>query len=140
MKRLSLFTFLILFLFLYSCKKGDIVQPTSHKLVQGIWQGSIDSTSLDITFIEGEFEDSPTVTGSAHITNNDTTLFYLIMNGTDDGAKTVQFSLYKVPVVTKEDYHMKGTRNGATINGTFQELNQNGDIIKSGKWNVKRIP
>ena len=62
------------------------------------------------------------------------------MNGTDNRKDTVWFSLYRVPVVAKEDYHLKGALAGASINGTYQELTQTGEIIESGRWVVKRVP
>jgi hypothetical protein len=123
-----------------ACQNENTVEPTAYVLVQGTWQGTLDSNPFDITFIEGEFEGGPTLAGSAHLIDQTQTVFYLVMNGTHNRRDTVWFSLYEVPVVSKEDYHLKGAVSGGTISGTYEELSQNGIILKIGTWQVKRFP
>jgi hypothetical protein len=123
------------------CQKGTTVQPTSGVLVEGNWRGTLNGTLFDVTFIEGEFEGYPAVTGSAQLIGDVETLSYLVMNGTDNHkVDTVLFSLYKVPLLGKEDYDLKGAVSGPTINGTYKKFDQNGQIIETGTWNVQRIP
>jgi hypothetical protein len=123
-----------------ACQKDGTVEPATHVLVQGTWQGTLDDKPFDITFIEGEFERGVTLSGSAHLSKDTQTVFYLVMNGTHNRVDTVWFSLYKVPVVAKEDYHLKGVLRYTTISGAFRELNSNGEVIRSGTWQVERVP
>jgi uncharacterized cupin superfamily protein len=140
MKRLSIAVFIGTLSLFAACQKENTTQPTIYVLVEGSWQGTLDSNRIDITFIEGEFEGGPTLSGSAHLINSTQTIEYLIMNGTTNRTDSIWFSLYKVPVITKEDYHLRGVVKGNIIQGSFEQFDQNGNIVKSGTWQAQRIP
>jgi hypothetical protein len=107
------------------------------KLVEGTWAGTLDSDSLMLTFIEGEFEGSPTLSGSAFITTDTNASSYIIMSGSHDRQNNISFALYKYPVIGKDDFLFKGTLNSNKIDGTFSKYDQSGNIIHSGNWSVK---
>ncbi len=136
MERLFLAVFLCALSLVTSCT----TEPTIAPLVEGNWHGTLDSNRIEITFIEGEFEGDPTLSGSAHLINNTQLIEYQVMNGTTNRTDHVWFSLYRVPVITKEDYHLSGVVTGAAIQGTFEQVDQNGHIIKSGIWQANRTP
>ena len=140
MKYLSFLTMLSLVFFLSCSQKETSVQPTLGKSIEGSWQGTLNGASFEITFIEGEFEGEPSVTGSANFIGKNESSSYLVMNGTKVSGNKVIFALYKVPVVSKEDYHIEGTISGTTINGIYKKLSQNGKVIETGAWRVKRLP
>jgi len=128
-------------LILSGCNKEGTVQPTSEELVEGNWKGTLNGITLEINFIEGEFEGYPTLTGSANFISNNEMLSYKVMGGTIvRKSKKVWFALNKIPVVEKEEYHIEGTVSGTWINGTYEKLTQSGEIIETGTWNVKKLP
>ena len=127
----------ILFLFtLMSCK--SVTSTTDNmKLVEGTWVGQLDADSLVLTFIEGEFEGSPTLSGSAFIPSRTTPSTYIIMNGSRDRQDKIYFALYKYPVVAKEEFHLQGTVAYGEIKGTFTRFDESGGISKTGNWSAK---
>jgi len=138
MKGIYFLSFIVCLFVLNACQKAnDSVTPNSQASVQGNWQGALNGTNIVLTFIDGEFENGRTLTGSASLSTGNT---YSIGNGTYVGNDTVWFSLYKIPVVSKEEYHMKGAIGSGIINGNFTKFDQNGNSIGTGYWQVQRIP
>ena len=138
MKTRILFSIVILVLTIASCKKESTTcPPQDMKLVEGTWVGELDADSLVLTFIEGEFEGSPTLSGSGFITTKTNASSYIIMNGTHDRQKKILFSLYKYPVVGKEEFQLTGILNYNKINGTFSQFDQTGNVTKTGNWFAK---
>ena len=135
MKHLIKIFLIFIFVFQVSCQNNEEID----KLVEGSWQGTLGEDSFEITFIEGDFEGAATVTGNAKLICKNDTISYQIMNGTNDRESIVWFSLYKIPVVSKEDYHMTGTVTSSSIDGTYQKVSQNGNVLESGVWTTKRI-
>ncbi len=131
----SFILFVFFLFFLISCEK-ESTSP-NFTLVEGTWVGTLGSDSLVLTFIEGEFEGSPTLSGSAFITTDTSASSYIIMSGSHDRQKNILFALYKYPVVGKSDFILKGILNYNKIDGTFTRYDQSGNIIHSGNWAVK---
>ena len=138
MKALKIIYFFLSLLIISSCNKDQTTCPSNNmKLVEGTWAGKLDTDSLFLTFIEGEFEGSPTLSGSGFISNPINATSYIIMNGSHDRQKNIYFSLYKYPVLGKEDFQLNGILINNRINGTFSKYDQTGKIINTGDWSVK---
>ncbi len=102
--------------------------------------GTLDSLNLVLTFVEGEFENSPTVSGSGFIRSQSEPSAYLVMNGTHNRSDRVFFSLYKIPLVGKEEFQLDGTLDHASISGSFTQFDNLGNQLRTGNWRVQRIP
>lgn len=138
MKAIFFLSFLTCIFALSACQKAnDSVTPDYQVSVHGNWLGTLDGNIIAFTFVEGEFEKDRTLTGSASLS---TGIAYSIGNGTYSHVDQVWFSLYKIPVISKEEYDMKGVIGAGTINGTFTKFNQDGNSIATGYWYVQRIP
>jgi hypothetical protein len=119
---------------------SDTESPPQHiNLVGGNWDGTLDSASLFLTFIEGEFEGGVTVGGSGHISYPPNSQIYAIMGGGHNNKDLVYFGLYDIRVDTKGDFVMEGYVHGTTIIGTYRHNAPNGDFIKTGSWEVHRL-
>lgn len=130
--------FIIISFTIFNCNNEN--NSPYYILVEGNWQGTINGDTLFITFIEGMFENFPTVSGAAHITNDSQTVAYQIMNGTHNQVETVWFALYEIPVEGKEDYEFVGNIVGSTIEGTFSQFDSISTVIRTGFWEVGRVP
>lgn len=132
--------FLILsFYFLSSCQKNNTVGPQLMKVAEGTWYGDFAGEKIVFTIIEGEFEQSVTITGTAYLQSDTSSAAYQIMNGGRNDTSLL-FSLYKIPLVGKEDYHVRGEIKNQFFSGNFDRLNSGGKIVQSGTFQVKRIP
>ena len=145
MKPLVTIVLLCLLVSFWSRKKDNSVEPTSagathYVLVEGVWQGTLEGRPFDVTFLESEFEGSPTVSGSAHVTEEARSTLYMVGSGAHNRRDSVWFALYPVPKVTGGSYILKGAVTGATIAGSYRQANENRGTIKSGTWEVRILP
>lgn len=123
------------------CEGERAVAPTYYILVEGTWDGTLaGDTGMMATFIEGRFENSPTVTGSVQLKMDNETVTYLVMNGTHNQVDSVWFSLYRIPLAGKEEYHISGAVKGKTLEGVYHQLDPRGQTVSTGTFAVQRIP
>lgn len=139
-KQKSIILFIVL-IFCQGCgREKNPVNSQSFLIFQGSWEGTLDNHYLLITLIEGKFEDSPTLTGSAYLGPDSQATPYLIMNGTHNGKDSLWFALYKTPITGKEEFHLKGSIVYNNISGVFTQFAGQNKIISKGNWQVKRVP
>ncbi len=130
----------ILFISLACESEKNPVQSNFFVLVQGSWEGSLDHDQLLLTFIEGSFEDSPTLTGSATLQSDTLMNTYLIMNGTHNKKDSLWFALYDTALQDKEEFHLRGAITNDIISGMFTQFDNQSNVMNKGSWQVKRIP
>lgn len=123
---------------LVNCKNPQ--QPQYYKLVEGVWNGTLAGSAMVITFIEGEFENYPTLSGSAYLTSDNQATAYQIFNGTHNRSDSLWFSLYKIPVVDKGEYQLRAGLKANCLEGLYMQFNSRGEIIRRGNWQVKKTP
>lgn len=133
---------IISFLFInLACEsEKNPTQSDFYVLVQGSWEGNLDHNQLLLTFIEGSFEDYPTLSGSATLQSNTSMNTYLIMNGTHNKKDSLWFALYDTTLQGKEEFHLRGTITNDIISGMFTQFDDQSKVINKGSWQVKRIP
>lgn len=119
---------------------SDPASPSHYiNLVEGNWDGTLDSANLFLTFIEGEFEGGVTLGGSGNITYPPNSQLFEIVGGTHNNKDTAWFSLYDIRVDTKGDFVMKGYVHGTSITGSYLHYAPNGNFIKAGSWEAHRL-
>jgi hypothetical protein len=119
---------------------NDIDHEFFIKGVEGTWKGYLAQDSLFLTFIEGQFENSTTLSGSANISSDSTSKNCIIMSGAFMGKDSLLFSLYTIPLKGKESYLCRGKLRHDTLSGSFAYYDSNGRILDEGSWGSKRIP
>ncbi|UCF64215.1 MAG: hypothetical protein JSW33_16910 [bacterium] len=125
--------------YLLGCKNNLPNSPLSV-LVEGSWKGQLNSHSFFLTLIEGEFENSPTVTGSAHLSVDSVFTSFLVMGGTHNGIDSLWFSLYLTDHQGKESFQMRGKILADSLQGTYKELDPHSQLVGYGEWQTSRIP
>jgi hypothetical protein len=142
MRALAFMLMLLALMSLFWACKGD--EPTiiaSGPNVAGNWVGTLDGITFRLALTQIEFEGSIAVSGTASLTKDTTVISYAVMNGGQNRVDRIYFSLYRVPVTNnKEDYHIWGTMSLPTLQGTYDLLDQSGTNLKSGTWQVQKVP
>ena len=138
-RQIIFFLLILLPCFVYSCRKNNDLAPEMMKVAEGTWYGDFADDKIVFTIIEGEFEGSVTITGTAFLQSDTSSSAYQIMNGSRN-VQSLLFSLYKIPLAAKEDYHVRGEIKNQFFSGTFDRLNSKGEIIQFGTFHVERIP
>ncbi len=138
----SIMIFLITLLtFIFSCQSiNDSGGNFLLSGVEGNWKGYLETDSLFLTFIEGRFENSPTLSGSGHISAYSTCQNYLIMGGTLFRPDSLLFSLCPVPFEGKKSFLCRGQLRHDTLSGSFAYYDSSGLQLGNGLWWSKRIP
>jgi hypothetical protein len=120
------------------------INNTDHEFfikgVEGTWKGYLAQDSLFLTFIEGRFENSPTLSGSATISSDSISRNCIIMSGTFPGNDSLLFSLYTFPLRGKESFFCRGQLRHDTLSGAFTYYDSSGLQLGKGSWWSKRIP
>jgi hypothetical protein len=130
----------ILFISLTCESEKNPTQSDFYVLAQDSWEENLDHNQLLLTLIEGSFEDSPTLTGSATLQSDTLMNTYLIMNGTYNKKDSLWFALYDTSLQGKEEFHLRGEITHDIISGTYTQFDNQSHIINKGSWQVKRIP
>ena len=130
---------ILLILYLISCEKENIVS-SSPALVEGNWQGQLNGRSLFLTLIEGRFENSPTITGSAHLSTDSFSTSFLVIGGTHNGKDSVWFGLYKPEIHGKENFQFRARMAADSLNGIYKEFDDQSLMVNNGPWYTIRIP
>jgi hypothetical protein len=120
------------------CETQTGPDSDNHVLVEGAWHGTLDSADLVVTFIEGEFEGAPTVSGSAYLSSTTQGRAFLIGSGTHNRVDSLWFSLFPIPAAGKESYFLRGSVRPGWIHGSFQRYDSSGQSVGSGSWEVGR--
>ncbi|HLP82564.1 MAG TPA: hypothetical protein VK141_11325 [Nitrosomonas sp.] len=79
-----------------SKNNNNSVDDGYRVFVEGSWKGEIDGSEMVTTFIEGEFENEPTLTGSTSLSTGES---FLIVNGGHNRVDRIWFSLIRIPYV-----------------------------------------
>ena len=130
---------ILLIVQLISCEKENIVN-SSPALVEGNWQGRLNGRVLFLTLIEGRFENSPTLTGSAHLSGDSFHTSLLVMGGTHNGKDSVWFGLYKPEIFGKENFQFRARITADSLNGIYKEFDEQSLMVNNGLFYTKRIP
>lgn len=123
---------------LWACKGEEPTTGAVGPDVAGSWVGTLDGMTFKLALTQVEFEGSIAVSGTASLTNDTTVISYAVMNGGHNRVDRIYFSLYRVPVTTKEEYHIWGTMSLSTLQGTYDLLDQSGTKLESGTWQVQK--
>jgi hypothetical protein len=123
-----------------SCASDSQAGPDSDRfvLVEGAWHGTLEQADLVVTFIEGEFEGAPTVSGSAYLSSSASGDAFLIYGGIHNRLDSVWFSLYPISISGKASFVLRGGVRPDQIQGSFQQYDSSGHRIGSGSWQVRR--
>ena len=136
--------FFLISLILFTCGLPGCRENPSDTplfvLVEGSWQGQLNSNTLFITFIEGEFEGSPTVTGSAHLPVDSIYTSLIVMGGTHNKVDSLWFGLYQEDRYEKGLFQMRAKIYPDSLFGIYKKFDEQSHIVESGEWTVKRIP
>lgn len=130
----------ILFISLACESEKNPAQSHYYLSIQGSWEGNLDHNQLLLTFIEGSFEDYPTLSGSATLQSDTLMNTYLIMNGTHNRNDSLWFALYDTDLQSKEEFHLQGKITNNIVSGMFTQFDNQSNVINKGSWQVKRIP
>jgi len=133
------YLFIPIAFYLSGCQENVSDSPLSI-LVEGSWKGQLNSHVLFLTFIEGEFENSPTVTGSAHLPVDSVLTSFLVMGGIHNGIDSLWFSLYQTDYQGKESFQLRGKIFADSLVGIYKEFDQQSQLVGYGEWYTKRIP
>jgi len=132
--------FVLLLIFISSCQNENILNSQSAVLLEGNWQGQLNGHSLFLTLIEGRFESSPTITGSAHLSLDSFPSSFLVMGGTHNDKDSVWFALYKPATNGKENFQFRARIVTDSLIGLYKEFNDQSLMVDEGLWYTKRIP
>lgn len=133
--------FIVVFMALLGCENSSTpVGPDQNSgSVQGTWLGKMDASEILVTLIEGEFENSATITGSASIGEADHAAAFLVMSGTRAKNDSVIFALYDPSLQGPQDFLLSATVSHDTLSGVFQQF-QGNERVSRGTWFAKRVP
>jgi len=140
MKKISkLFYLFVALILLFNCEAENGLEAESMKLAEGTWHGDFANSKVVFTIIEGIFEESITITGTAYLTTDTSATAYQIMNG-NRNKNSLTFALYSLPIKDKEEYHIQGEIKNQYFEGSFDHLDSNGKTLHTGEFTVERIP
>jgi hypothetical protein len=134
--QLFLLIFSILFL---HCDKDNGLENDSMKLAEGTWHGEFGEAKVVFTLIESRFEKSIPISGTTYLMSDSLAYAYQIMNGNRNDNSLI-FSLYEIPINGKEEYHIQGEIINQYFEGSFDQLDSTGTILRTGAFSVERIP
>ncbi|RQV98973.1 MAG: hypothetical protein EH225_12320 [Calditrichaeota bacterium] len=129
-------TLILLFLIMViiltgACNRKNIQTPLYEK-VEGTWSGVLNNEFLFLTFIEGSFENSPTLTGSGSISSDSSQANYLILGGTITREDSLIFSLETVQPKEKISFSLSGLLIQNRIEGKYIKYDSAGSVLQEG--------
>lgn len=124
----------------FACKDDGSTDIPGETNVAGKWLGTLDNMTIQLNLTQVHFEGSIAVSGIASLTKDTLAVSYAVMNGGHNGVDKIYFSLYRIPVTTKEEYHICGSMSPTLLHGSFDCFDQSGTVLSTGTWQVQKAP